>query len=75
MASATSMISAHHHRDVAAATSPRTRRGTASRQPACDWPRCSLMMKLSPSQPRMTTNAPEATAQTTVQAWITRGCK
>ena len=53
-ASATSMTRAHHHRDDAAATRPRTRRGTVSRHPACCPPRCSDMMRLSPIQPMMT---------------------
>ena len=74
-ASATSMTRAHHHKDVAAATRARTRRGTISRQPACLVPRCSAMMKLRPIQPRITMSAPEAMAQTTIQASLTRGCR
>ena len=67
-ASATSMTRAHHQRDEAAAVRPSTSRGTISRQP--DWwrPRCSWTMKLSPIQPRITTNAPEVMAHTTSQA-------
>ena len=70
-ASATSMTRAHHHRDDAAATSPSTRRGTISRHPVWDLPRCSEMMKLRPIQPRMTTSAAEVTAQTTIHACCT----
>ena len=70
-ASATSRIRPHHQRDDAAATRPRTRRGTISRQPACWRPRCSAMMRLSPIQPRITTRAPDVMAQTTIQAWRT----
>ena len=72
---ATSMTRAHHQRDDAAAVSPRTKRGTISRQP--DWwrPRCSWTMKLSPIQPRITANAPEVMAQTTIQACWMKGCR
>ena len=70
-ASATSMTRAHHHRDDAAATRPKTRRGTISRHPAWERPRCSEMMKLRPIQPRMTTRAAEVMAQTTIHACCT----
>ena len=73
--SATSMMRAHHHRDAAAATSPSTKRGTISRQPAWVCPRWCCMMRLSPIQPRMTMRAPEATAQTAIHASRTRGCR
>ena len=70
-ASATSRTRAHHHRDDAAATRPKTRRGTISRHPAWERPRCSEMMKLRPIQPRMTTRAAEVMAQTTIHACCT----
>ena len=70
-ASATSRTRAHHQRDDAAATRPRTSRGTISRHPACWRPRCSDTMRLSPIQPRMTTRAPDVMAQTTIHAWRT----
>ena len=71
-ASATSITSAHHHSDVAAATSPRARRGTISRHPACGLPRCSATMKLRPIQPTITTSAPDVIAQTMVHTCLTR---
>ena len=71
-ASATSRTRAHHQRDDAAATSPRTKRGTISRHPACWRPRCSETMRLSPIHPRITTSAPDVMAQTTIHAWRTR---
>ena len=63
-ASATSITSAHHHSDVAAATRPRTSRGTISLHPACGLPRCSATMKFRPIQPMITTRAPDVIAQT-----------
>ena len=72
-ASATSMMRAHHQRDVAAATRPNTSRGTISRQPVWVCPRWCCMMRLSPIQPRMRTRTPEATAHTTAHASRTRG--
>ena len=72
--SATSITRAHHHSDVAAATSPSTRRGTISRQPACCLPRCSPTMRLNPIQPRTTTRAPDAMAHTTAHASRTISC-
>ena len=74
-ASATSMMRAHHHNDVAAATRPSTRRGTISRHPFWVCPRWCCMMRESPIQPRMSTRTPEATAHTTVHASRTRGCR
>ena len=67
-ASATSMTSAHHQREDAAATSPSTSLGTISLHPACLIPRCSLMMKVRPIHPRMTTRAPVVMTHTTDQA-------
>ena len=65
---ATSMTREHHHSDVAAATSPSTSRGNISRHPALRPPTCSLMMRLSPIQPTITTSAPDVTVHTTVHA-------
>ena len=70
-ASATSRTRAHHQSDDAAATRPSTRRGTISRHPVWDLPRCSEMMKLRPIQPRMTTSAAEVTAHTASHASCT----
>ena len=70
---ATSITSAHHQSDAAAATTPNTRRGISSRQPAWRAPSGSWVISERPIQPMMKAKAAEVTTQTANQAsWTSR---